>query len=206
MQQTPWRLAPSTRKWILVLHILCSVGWMGVDLALFLLLLNARHTSSATEAMTAYTAVALVVPAAVPVLCLGILVTGLLLGWGSAWGILRNSWVFIKLVLSLLMTALVFVALLPAIHGVPDISTLPSAEAVRERLGPLGIELIFPPIVSFLLLGVAVILSVFKPRGLTPWTRTDTALKTATSLESDPAFWSCSNTHERKAEDSLTPG
>lgn len=152
---------------------------MGVDIALFLLLLNARTTSSATEAITGYTAVALIAPAAVPVLCLGILATGLLLGWGTAWGVLRHWWVFIKLLLSLVMTVLVFAALLPIIHRIPDVAQSQTAEAVRERLGALGIQLMFPPIVSFLLLGVAVVLSIFKPRGLTPWTRRAVGLPSA---------------------------
>ncbi len=171
-----WRLAPAARKWILVLHIFCGVGWMGLDIALFLLLLNARITNSVTEAIAGYFAAALIAPAAVPILCLGILATGLLLGWGTAWGLLRHWWVFIKLLLSVLMTALVFVALLTAIHSIPDIARLQTAEAVRERLGPLGIQLLFPPMVSFLLLGVAVVLSVFKPRGLTPWAAARTSL------------------------------
>jgi hypothetical protein len=171
MQEKSWRLTPSARKWILIFHIFCGVGWMGVDIALFLLLLHARTTSNVTEAVTGYTAVTLIVPAAVPLLCLGVLASGLVLGWGTAWGVLRNWWVFIKLVLSLVMTVLVFTALLPAVHGIPDLASLPTAEAVRERLGPAGVALMFPPIVSFLLLGVAVVLSIFKPRGATPWSR-----------------------------------
>jgi hypothetical protein len=179
MAQTSWHLPSITRKWLLVLHVLCGVGWMGVDIALFLLLLNARTTSSATEAITGYTAVALIVSAAVPALCLGVLATGLLLGWGTTWGLIRHWWVFLKLLLSLAMTVLVFAALLPAIHSIADIARLPTAEAVRNHLGPVGVQLLFPPAVSFLLLGVALILSIFKPRGLTPWARTRTSLTSA---------------------------
>jgi hypothetical protein len=51
----------------------------------------------------------------------------------------------------------------------PSIANSGTADAVRERLGPLTIQLMFPPAVSFGLLGVAAFLSFFKPRGLTPW-------------------------------------
>jgi hypothetical protein len=142
---------------------------MGVDIALFLLLLNARTTSSATEAISGYTAVSLIVPIALPPLCLGMLGTGLLLGWGTPWGLVRHWWVFIKLLLSIVMTVLVFVVLVPTMQSMPAIANYSTADAVRKSLGPLTIQLMFPPAVSFGLLGVATVLSIFKPRGLTPW-------------------------------------
>jgi hypothetical protein len=164
-----WRLDPTPRKWLLVLHAISGIGWMGADIALFLLLLNARTTVNATEAISYYTAVGLIVRITIPPLCLGMLGTGLLLGWGTSWGLMHHWWVFIKLILALGMTVLVFVALVPAIQSMPALAGLATAEAVRERLGPLTIQLMFPPIVSFILLGVATVLSIFKPRGLTPW-------------------------------------
>jgi hypothetical protein len=142
---------------------------MGVDIALFLLLLNALTTTNATEAISGYTAVALIVRIALPPLCLGVLFTGLLLGWGTPWGLFRYWWVFIKVLLSLAMTILVFVALVPAIESMPDIAGSTTADAVRASLGRLTVQLMFPPAVSFGLLGVATVLSIFKPKRLTPW-------------------------------------
>jgi hypothetical protein len=166
-----WRLNASARKLLLVSHIVFGVGWMGVDIALITLLVNARTSQSAVDVISGYSAVARIVPAAVPPLCVGVLVTGALLGWGTAWGIFRHWWVFAKLILSVAMTILVFVSLLPAIQSMPDIGNVQSADAVRERLGALGIQMMFPPVVSFALLGVATFLSIFKPNGLTPWAR-----------------------------------
>ena len=164
-------MRPPVRKLVLVLHVLCGVGWMGADIALMVLLVNARMTASAAEVMAGYTAVALIVPVAVPPLCLGVLLTGLLLGWATPWGLVRHWWVFVKLVLAIVMTILVFVALLPAVRSVPELSGIDTADGVRAKLGPAGIQLLFPPVVSFLLLGIATLLSIFKPRGLTPWSR-----------------------------------
>jgi hypothetical protein len=164
-----WRLSPSFRKCVLVLHAVSGIGWMGVDIALFLLLLNALTTTNATEAISGYTAVSLIVRIAVPPLCLGVLGTGLLLGWGTQWGLFRYWWVFVKLLLSLAMTVLVFVALVPTVESLPVIANSSTADAVRETLGPLTIQLMFPPAVSFGLLSVATVLPIFKPRGFTPW-------------------------------------
>jgi hypothetical protein len=168
-RQREWRLSSSVRKGVLVLHAVSGIGWMGVDIALFLLLLNARTTSNATEAISGYTAVGFIVPIAVPPLCLGVLATGVLLGWGTPWGLVRYWWVFIKLLLSLTMTILVFVSLLPAIQSMPAIANSATADAVREKLGSLTLQLMFPPAVSFGMLAVATVLSIYKPKKLTPW-------------------------------------
>lgn len=75
----PWQWAFCLRKWLLVLHVISGIGWMGVDVALFLLLLSARTTANTTDAISSYMAVNLIVRLAVSLLCLGMLSTGLLL-------------------------------------------------------------------------------------------------------------------------------
>ena len=114
----------------------------------------------------------MIVPIVVPPLSLGILSTGLILGLGTRWRLVRYWWVLVKLLLWLVMTVLVFVSLVPAVNGIAVLSaTTMSADAVRTSLGTLPTVLMFPPIVSFLMLGVAAILSIFKPRRRTPWSR-----------------------------------
>ncbi|GAA5513067.1 hypothetical protein Dcar01_01793 [Deinococcus carri] len=167
----PLRLAPSVRKGLLVLHLMAGVAWMGVDVALFVLLEQARTTSDAATALSGYTSVGWIVPVALPPLSLGVLVTGLLLGWGTPWGILRHWWVLVKLGLSLVMTALVFLALVPLVGRLPVLTSMTRAQEVRDHLGALPIQLMFPPVVSFLLLAFATVLSVFKPWRRTPWAR-----------------------------------
>lgn len=165
------RLGPTVRKWLIVLHMVLGIGWMGADIALCVLLMKGRTTADAIEAISSYTAVALIVPPVVPVLSIGILLTGLLLGWGTSWGLTRYWWVFIKLVLSVAMTAMVYIGLLPTVHSLPAIAHLASADAVRAALGPLTIQLMFPPTISFALLCVATALSIFKPKKPTPWSK-----------------------------------
>ena len=169
---TTFRFPPAARKSLLVLHAVCGIGWMGVDIALLVLLLTARNSSDAALVASAFNAVRMIVPVAVPPLSVGILVTGLLLGLGTPWGLLRYWWVLVKLVLSLLMTVLVFTSLVPGVTSMAVLSTSgTSADAVRAGLGTLPTMLLFPPVVSFLMLGVAAILSIFKPWHRTPWSR-----------------------------------
>ena len=167
-----WRLTPTARKAVLVLHIVMGIGWMGVDIALLVLLITARTTDDATLVASGFNAIRMIVPVAVPPLSLGILATGLLSGWGTSWGLLRYWWVLVKLVLSLVMTVLVFVSLVPAVTSITLLSTTTmDADVVRASLGALPTQLMFPPVVSFLMLGVATVLSIFKPWRYTPWSR-----------------------------------
>lgn len=141
-------------------------------MALLALLLSARTTDDAVLVVSGFTAIRIIVPAVIPSLSLAILASGLLLGLGTRWGLLRYWWVFVKLLLSLVMTALVFVALVPAVSGIAiQAAAGASAQAVRDSLGPLPTMLLFPPVVSFLMLGVATVLSVYKPWRHTPWSR-----------------------------------
>jgi hypothetical protein len=173
---TTWLLTPAVRQGVLVLHIVMSIGWMGVDIALFILLMGARTTSDMTLVISGFNAIGMIVPQAVPPLSLGILVTGLILGLGTRWGLIRFWWVLVKLILSLVMTVLVYTRLLPAIASLPILTTNTlSADTVRASLGPLPTMLMFPPVVSFLMLGLATTLSVVKPWGRTPWGRENPA-------------------------------
>jgi hypothetical protein len=172
VRATTLPMSPAMRKVVLAFHIVFGIGWMGVDIALFVLLINARMTNDPQLVVSAFNAIAMIVPAAVPVLSLGILATGLALGLGTRWGLVRYWWVLGKLALSLVMTALVFGSLLPGVSAIPVlVATGASAESVRASLDPLPTMLLFPPVVSFLMLGVAVALSIFKPGQQTPWSR-----------------------------------
>jgi hypothetical protein len=168
-----WRLSAAQRKVVLLLHIVTGIGWMGADIVLFILLYTGLTTNDGAVAASSYTAVRLFVPVAVPVLSIAVLATGLLLGWGSKWGVLRYWWVLIKFVMSTLMVFLVVFSLVPGVNdlGTPDATM--SADAVRASLGDAPTQMLFPPIVSFLMLATAAILSVFKPWRRTPWSKQD---------------------------------
>ncbi len=141
-------------------------------MALLALLISARTTDDAGLVVSGFTAITMIVPVVVPSLSLAILASGFLLGLGTRWGLLRYWWVVVKLALSLIMTVLVFTSLLPGISSLTVLSTTGvSAGALRASLEPLPTMLLFPPVVSFLMLGTAALLSIFKPWARTPWSR-----------------------------------
>ncbi|WP_217702388.1 hypothetical protein [Nocardioides guangzhouensis] len=165
-----FRLSRRVRRAVLALHILCGVGWMGADVLLAILVVAGRTSGDGATVAAAYTAVRLVVPLAVPVLVGGMLVTGVLLGLGTKWGLVQWWWVFVKLLVGIVLTALVLVALVPGALSIPEGLT-GTADQVRDAVGRAGEDLMFPPFVSFAALAFALVLSVYKPWSRTRWGR-----------------------------------
>ena len=157
-----WRLGAMTRKSILLVHIASAGAWLGIDVVMAVLVFTALGSDD--DRTKALSLEALELVAVGPLLACGLvcLLTGVLLGLGSKYGLVRYWWVAIKLALNLLLTALVLVALAPEV----------AAHAERARQfdaglpAPLGVgQLIFPPIVSPTALLLAMVLAVFKPWG-----------------------------------------
>lgn len=156
------RLTRRQRQAVLVLHIVSAVGWIGVDLALIPLVLTGLTTDDGPTAAAAYRAAAILVPWTVPALSLLIVTTGVLLGIGTKWGLTRYWWVLAKLGISVVLTVLVFVALLPAVLALESTAAT-TGDEVRAAFDDPAMFL-YPPVVSGLLLLAAVVLSVVKPQ------------------------------------------
>jgi hypothetical protein len=157
-----WRLGVNTRKGVLLVHIASAGAWLGIDVVMGVLVFTALWSDDDRTKALAFRALELV--AVGPLLALGLLclLTGILLGTSSRYGLVRYWWVAVKLALNLLLTALVLIALAPEVAD--------AAERARQYdagvPAPLGIgDLIFPPIVSPTALLVAFALAVFKPWG-----------------------------------------
>lgn len=163
-------LSRTGRRAVLALHVLCGVGWMGLDLGLFVLVVTGATADSGPVVAAAYTAARLVIPVVVPVLATGMLVTGVWLGLGTKWRLTEWTWVLTKLAIGVVLTVLVYVALVPGALSIPTELTGTAAE-VRDAVGGADTDLLFPPVVSFLALGFSLVLSIWKPWGRTRWSR-----------------------------------
>jgi uncharacterized membrane protein len=157
-----FRLGPRTRRAVLVAHIASAGAWLGVDVAMAVLIVTAMTTHDV--ATQVFTLQALELVAIWPLLTCGVvcLLSGVALGLGSKWGVLRYWWVAVKLVLNLVLTGLVLVSLQFEVTEQADRARrLAAGEAVAFDLD----NLIYPPTVSPTLLLVAITLSVVKPWG-----------------------------------------
>lgn len=159
-------LSRRMRSTVLVMHIVSAVGWMGVDVALFSLLVAANTTDDPMVVMSSYVAIAAGLPISVGIMSVLMVGSGIILGMGTKWGLIQYWWVASKLAIGLLMVVLVFVALIPGLTELGDaVSPAATADAVRAQLGPAATQMWYPPIVSFSLLAFSLVLSVFKPWG-----------------------------------------
>ena len=156
------RLGRRARRAVLTVHILGAGAWIGIDVVLGVLVFTALLTSStATEALC-YQALELF--AVWPLLTAGLLTlaSGIVLGLGTKYGLVRYRWVAVKLVINVVLVTLVAFALRPG---------LAEAAAYGEALAAGGSGasdvggLVFPPLVSGVALVTATVLSVFKPWG-----------------------------------------
>ena len=159
------RLGPVARRIALITHIASAGAWLGIDVAMAAVIFTVLTTDDldvrvfGLRALEVFTIWPLLVSG---VICL---LSGIVLGLGSKWGVLRYWWVLTKLALNLVLTALVVVALAPEVTRLAEQARRISAgELVPLDLG----NLIYPPIVSPLALLLAMTLSVVKPWGRTP--------------------------------------
>ena len=174
-------LAPSVRKLALTVHVLSSVGWIGAVAVYFVLTLVGLTTSEdqlarATDAALGSTGWFVILP-----LCLASLLTGLVSSLGTAWGLFRHYWVVIKLVINVLCTAALLLHLGPTSRlsqaALAPIWSNSTSAGLRGDLATKAAA-------AIVVLLVATVLAIYKPRGLTPYgQRKQSALRKQTPAD-----------------------
>ncbi len=157
-----FRPGPRTRKGILVIHIASAGAWLGLDVAMAVVIFTAVLNHDAGTRALCYQALQLF--AVTPLFTTGLicLASGVVLGLGSRYGLVRYWWVAMKLALNVMLTALVPLALRPGLSGLSELGReLAAGHLVTASVG----NMIYPPIVSPAALLVALVLAVFKPWG-----------------------------------------
>ena len=158
----PRRLGPRARKLTLTLHLLAAGAWVGVDVVVAVLVFVGWFADDPARRGTAYQALGWFVIWPMFTAGLVCLASGVLLGLGSKWGLVRYWWVLAKLVLNLVLTSLVLLALRPMM---PDTVEHGRALAAGVPSDFDAATLFFPPVVSLVALTTATALAVFKPWG-----------------------------------------
>jgi hypothetical protein len=165
-------MRPWTRKLWLLLHILSASAWIGIDVLVAVLV--AVGLSGAGPARRGLALQALGTFVWWPMITSGLIClgTGLVLGWGTRWGLIRYWWVLVKLVLNLVLCTLILLALRPTM---PEAIAYGAAVTAGTPPAIDGTSLFMPPIVSLTALSVATVLSVYKPWGRTSRRRSSPA-------------------------------
>lgn len=155
-------MGTSLRRALLVAHIVSAGAWIGIDVIVGVLVFAGWFSGTPATQGLAYQALGTF--AVAPMLTSGLvcLASGVFLGLGTRFGLLRYWWVAVKLVMNVVLCVLIVILLQPGMAEVVEHGRILAA----GRESPLDVStLFFPPAVSLTALTVATILGVFKPWG-----------------------------------------
>lgn len=159
-------MRPRLRAAALTVHITSSVGWLGA-VVVFLALAIIGLTSQ--DAQTVRGAYLVMEPAARSVLvplAFASLATGIVQGLGTPWGLFRHYWVLFKLLIAVFAT-IVLLIYMETFSVMARVAADPTADlAVVRNASPT-----LHSVLALLVLLVATVLAVYKPRGMTPYGR-----------------------------------
>jgi uncharacterized membrane protein len=143
-----------------------SVGWLGADAVLLALSVTGATNRSTLLGLpvdaVVYPAAWLVGVAVVIPLSWVAWLSGVVLGLGTRWGLLRHWWVLAKLVTTSVMALLVLFVLVPSLRHAAELATTTGVPDAKRT------QLLFPPIVACALLIGNVVLGMYKPWGRIP--------------------------------------
>lgn len=163
-EQPRFRLRGRAHKLALTAHILTSVGWFGIAVAVAVGAITAASTSDPSLSRALYRAVEITPWLSIPV-GLTAVATGVVLSLGTRFGLIRHWWVVAKIAISLAVIVTDAVVVAQLAH-----------DAVLS--GGATDTVYHGTIAHVVVLTIATVLSVFKPRGRTPWGRRREAVST----------------------------
>jgi hypothetical protein len=154
-----------TRRWrrvMLVTHLLAGGSWIGIDVMVATLVVTGWFGSTVEVRSLAYRALSEFVVWPMLIAGLVCLLTGICLGLGTKYGLVRFWWVLAKLVINVVLCTLIVVVLQPGLddvgrYGEQLLTGVPDSDRVAR--------LFFPPAVSLTCLSLATVLAVVKPWG-----------------------------------------
>lgn len=158
-------MPPRLRKAALVARVASSVGWLGAVAAFLSLAITAYNTADEWTMRAAYTTMEIIGWTALLPLSVLTLLTGVIQAIGTPWGLIRHYWVLIKLLITVVATAVLLLYM-------ETLSVLAGA-AAQQAPGGIASDILpnFSPILhsaaALLVLFAALGLSIYKPRGLT---------------------------------------
>ena len=160
------RFPQSIRKFILLVHILTSVGWIGAVAVFLALALTGLNNPMPQTARALYIAMDPITTCIIVPFAIASLTTGLIISLGTRWGLFRHYWVFFKFLINTLSLPILFlhISIIHRVAAAAKSSPFLPTDLHQDRL-----QLVAASAASLASLLIATFLSVYKPRGLTPF-------------------------------------
>lgn len=161
-------LTPGVRKAALTAHVTISVGWLGAVAGFLALAVSGLMSRDAQLVRAAYLAMDVTGWFVIVPLGLATLPTGLIMSLGTEWGLFRHYWIVAKLLITVVATTLLLVHMQPVGHLARAVA---AATLANGELGGLRVQMVADAGAAFVALLVATTISIYKPRGLTPYAK-----------------------------------
>ncbi len=151
--------SPPVRKALVSAHVATSVGWLGAVAAYVVLDITTAVSADADLVRSSYAAMRLVARNAIAPLAVASVLIGTVTALSTPWGLVRHYWVLAKLAITLIATGVLLL----------ELSTIDRlAVAARAAADPRVLPSTLPHSVGGLVvLLIALLLSTYKPRGVT---------------------------------------
>jgi hypothetical protein len=159
-------MPPRVRKFALTAHVTSSVGWLGAVAGFLALAIAGLTSQDAQLVRAAYLGMETTAWFVIVRLSLASPLTGLVMSLGTTWGLVRHYWVLMKLLITIFATILLLLHMQPIGHLARVVA---ETTLSRGQLSGLRIQLVADAAAAVLALLVATTLSVYKPRGMTPY-------------------------------------
>ncbi|MEU4035505.1 DUF2269 domain-containing protein [Streptomyces collinus] len=160
-----FELGRRARKLTLAVHVVTSVGWVGLSLSMAVLAVMGCTTGDAAVAKGVYYAMYVFDDTSVTVFSVTAAVTGVLLSCGTKWGLLLHWWIVVKWVVTLFTTVFAWFVIHPVVMSASR-RTADEGDSPPEP-GAAGDFLVWSVPLLFVLLTGAAVVSVYKPWGRT---------------------------------------
>lgn len=162
------------RKIILTLHVIFAVGWLGTDFAMLDLGITGFSSSSLETMRESYLSMERIGGFVVIPVALCAVLTGILLGLGTRWGLLRYHWVTVKLVIGLGALTLAALPLQIQLHTA---ATAVQKTGATTDIGFVQYTLVIAPSLALIIYSSNVVLSIYKPWGMSRYGKRRTAAR-----------------------------
>jgi len=157
-------MTPRVRKATLTVHVVCSVGLLGAVAAFLVLATVGLEIRDPQLARAPYVAMGMIAWSIILPAAIAALITGLVQSLGTRWGLLRHRWVLMKLLVTVFATIILMIkmALINQVAEFAEQRAIDIADLRMER-----VELALHAGAGLLVLLIPMVLSVFKPWGMT---------------------------------------
>jgi hypothetical protein len=157
-------MTPGLRKFLLTVHVVASVGWVGAVTAFLALAATGLLSSDPQLVRASYIAMDLTYRIVVIPFGLAALATGIVSSLRTDWGLFRYYWIIVKLSVTVPAIVLMLVHVQPVSRLASVVLTmaLPNIDLAQP-----GLQLLVYACLALFVLLVATVLSTYKPRGRT---------------------------------------